>query len=111
MKVKTLRRHGYGRKMRRPGEEYEIAKEKDVMVLEAVGKIRRIASVQEKPVVARRERPKKPKSRRRYRRKDMAAENPVVVEVNSDDEDTDEVNADDTDTGEVNADDTDADEV
>jgi hypothetical protein len=91
MKVKTLRRHGYGRKTRRPGEEYEIAREKDVMILEAVGKIRRVANMPEKPVVARRERPEKPKPRRRYRRKDMVAENPVVVEVSSDDEDTNEV--------------------
>jgi hypothetical protein len=91
MKVKTLRRHGYGRKLRLPGEEYEIAKEKDVMVLEAIGKIRRIASMQEKPVIVPRETSKRPRPRRQYRRKDMAAENPVVVEVNADDTDADEV--------------------
>jgi len=45
MLVKTLRRHGYAKQIRIPGDEYEIKKEKHVRVLEAIGKVKRVPVV------------------------------------------------------------------
>jgi len=90
MRVRTLRRHGYAKQIRMPGEEYEIQKEKDVKILEAVGRIRRIPEVAPAPpkeeplpieevvVPAKKKATRKKAARKKsggsYRRKDMRAE-------------------------------------
>jgi len=89
MRVKTLRRHGYDRQIRMPGEEYEIKKEKHARLLEACGKIQRIPDTvpappkeepkpeKKKPAkkkTAKKKSSTKKKSGRSYKRKDMRAE-------------------------------------
>ena len=90
MLVKTLRRHGYARQIRMPGEEYEIQKEKDVKVLEAVGRVRRVPKVVtdslkvevEKPQKKKKKATKKKATKKKtakktggtYKRKDMVVE-------------------------------------
>jgi len=94
MKVKTLRRHSYDRKIRAQGDIYGIENQKHVRLLEAVKKIERIPEILKTPVT--KPEPNKRKSKRKYKRKDMTAETPKPIEnrmsaAMADDTDTDKV--------------------
>ena len=84
MLVKTIKRHRYAGEMHERGDEYELTGN-HVKLLEAVGRIRRIAGIvsfpleeEEKPVEEKKKKAKKKtakkKGKRKYKRKDMVAE-------------------------------------
>ncbi len=73
MKVKTMRRHGYDKRIRVPGEVYEIKNPKHVQILEAVKKIERVPEKVQAPKPEKKKAPK-PKTKRQYKRRDMTAE-------------------------------------
>ena len=81
MLVKTLKRHGYDKRIRVQGEEYEMGNVKHVKLLEACGKIRRVPETPpadqnkqlevEKPV---KKKKKSTKKKGRYKNKNMVSE-------------------------------------
>ena len=84
MLVKTLKRHRYGKQVHVQGDEYEIAEGRHLRLLEAVGRIRRVpVTVAPRPCpfeaavsepVAEKKTKRKSSGKRKYKRKDMVAE-------------------------------------
>ena len=87
MLVKTLKRHRYKGKLREQGGKYDLASEKHLKLLEAVGRVRRVPVVLSAPLndepkpkrksvkkKATKKKTTKKKTGSTYKRKDMVAE-------------------------------------